>query len=79
LKSPYYQQLSDQIEPLGGLHNAHLHLDRANTLSDGYVDHGRVQVLESSHISLQKKHALIRTVHEGLAYDNGRFLKKAQK
>ena len=69
MKSPFYADLAQHIAQLGGMHNAHIHLDRANTLSDGYVDHGRVQVLESSHISLQKKHALIRTVHEGPAYD----------
>ncbi|NNE38556.1 MAG: hypothetical protein HKN08_09665, partial [Gammaproteobacteria bacterium] len=32
------------------------------------VDSGRLQVLENSHISLQKKHALIATVHDGPAY-----------
>ena len=69
MESPFYEDLRARISALGGMHNAHLHLDRANTLSDGYVDHGRVQVLKSSHISLQKKHALIRTVHEGPAYD----------
>ncbi|MBA83913.1 hypothetical protein ACSSNL_08620 [Thalassobius sp. S69A] len=69
MKSPFYTDLQVQIAALGGMHNAHIHLDRANTLADGYVDHGRVHVLESSHISLQKKHALIRTVHEGPAYD----------
>jgi cytosine/adenosine deaminase-related metal-dependent hydrolase len=47
-----------------------MHLDRAYTLEDGYVDQGKLRVLESSHISLQKKHALIQTVHEGRAYDS---------
>lgn len=57
------------MDRLGGYFNAHVHLDRANTLDDGYVDHGRVRVLESSHISLQEKHKLIASVHEGPAYD----------
>jgi cytosine/adenosine deaminase-related metal-dependent hydrolase len=69
MKTLFFRHLEQQVAELGGLHNAHLHLDRANTLDDGYVDHGRLPVLSSSHISLQKKHALIRTVHEGPAYD----------
>jgi len=69
MKSPFYDELAAEVRRLGGYHNAHLHLDRANTLSDGYVDLGQLHVLENSHISLQKKHALIQTVHEGPAYD----------
>ncbi len=69
LQSPYFELLRREVAKFGGFHNAHLHLDRINTLDDGYVDHGRVQVLESSSISLQKKHALLNTVHEGMAYD----------
>ena len=69
LKSPFYDVLRRRAAELGGLHNAHLHLDRINTLDDGYVDHGRVRVLESSHISLQEKHKLIASVHDGPAYD----------
>lgn len=69
LRSPFYDTLRARIAELGGMHNAHLHLDRANTLDDGYVDHGRLRVLESSHISLQRKHALIASVHDGPAYD----------
>lgn len=33
------------------------------------VDQGKLKVLDNSHISLQKKHALIATVHDGPAYD----------
>jgi cytosine/adenosine deaminase-related metal-dependent hydrolase len=69
VKSPYYSDLAALVEDQGGYHNAHLHLDRAYTLDDGYVDQGKLRVLESSHISLQKKHALIQPVHEGRAYD----------
>lgn len=69
MKTLFYRLLDTRIAELGGMFNAHLHLDRADTLDEGYVDHGRLHVLLSSHISLQKKHALIRTVHEGRAYD----------
>lgn len=64
------------VAAAGGFHNAHLHLDRVHTLDDGYVDAGRVRVLESSHISLQRKHALIATVHEGRAYDREDLLRR---
>jgi len=69
LESLFYRQTRAEIAALGGHHNAHLHLDRAHTLDPGYVDHGRIDVLRASHISLQKKHALIATVHDGPAYD----------
>ena len=69
MTSPFFAKLRDEVERLGGYLNAHVHLDRANTLEDGYVDHGQLRVLENSHISLQQKHKLIATVHEGRAYD----------
>jgi len=68
LPTKFYRDVGSEISRLGGFHNAHLHLDRANTLDDGYVDSGNLSVLANSHISLQKKHALIATVHEGKAY-----------
>ncbi len=76
MKTLFYRRLQAEVEKLGGYHNAHLHLDRANTLDDGFVDHGRVEVLESSHISLQKKHALIQTVHDGPAYDQDNLIER---
>ncbi|WDR01774.1 hypothetical protein PSQ19_13665 [Devosia algicola] len=78
LKSPFYDRLRVLVARHGGLHNAHLHLDRINTLEDGYVDQGRVHVLESSAISLQKKHALINTVHDGPAYGRDDMLARVE-
>lgn len=69
MASLFYRRVRAAVDALGGFHNAHLHLDRAHTLDDGFVDHGRLTVLESSAMSLQRKHALIATVHEGPAYD----------
>lgn len=69
MKSTFYDLFHAKVEALGGFHNAHLHLDRAYTLDSGYVDHGKVEVLESSHMSLQTKHALIHSIHAGPAYD----------
>lgn len=67
---PFFEKLRAQMQDLGGFHNAHTHLDRAYTLADGYVDYGKLRVLENSHISLQQKHKLIATVHNGPAYDD---------
>ena len=65
----FYERLTSRIEALGGLHNAHLHLDRSGTLDEAYLAPARHRVLESSHISLQEKHGLIETLHSGPAYD----------
>lgn len=48
--------------------NAHVHLDRAATLADSYLEHESFSVLDNSHISLQKKHHLIGAIHAGPAY-----------
>ncbi|WP_425037875.1 hypothetical protein [Primorskyibacter sp. S187A] len=75
----FYRRVREAVDALGGFHNAHLHLDRANTLDDGFVDHGRLSVLESSAISLQKKHALIATVHDGPAYDRDNLIARVDE
>ncbi len=79
MNGPFFDKLRAEVARLGGYHNAHVHIDRAETLEDGYVDHGRLRVLENSHISLQQKHKLIASVHEGPAYeapDLGRRVRK---
>lgn len=68
-RSPFFSRLREEISRLGGMHNAHLHLDRANTLDDRYFEHAGLRVLDNSYISLQKKHALINAVHAGPAYE----------
>lgn len=67
-RSPYFARLRKEIAELGGMFNAHLHLDRANTLDDRYLAHANLRILENSHISLQKKHYLINAIHSGPAY-----------
>lgn len=67
--SPFYEQLSARVAELGGLFNAHLHLDRAGTLPDHYMAHGDHRILDSSYISLHEKHNLINVLHSGPAYD----------
>jgi cytosine/creatinine deaminase len=69
IPTPFYQQLADRINELGGIFNAHLHLDRAGTLSDHYWQCADLHVQSNSHISLHKKHALIAKLHNGPAYE----------
>ncbi|MHA6297950.1 amidohydrolase family protein [Devosia sp. CAU 1758] len=66
-RSPFFAQLRERINSLGGMFNAHVHLDRAGTLDDRYFK-GTLQILENSHISLQQKHHLIASIHAGPAY-----------
>jgi cytosine/adenosine deaminase-related metal-dependent hydrolase len=67
--NPFYDKLRYEIRALGGMHNAHLHLDRAGTLDNHYIEHSGHRILESSYISLQKKHSLINALHSGPAYE----------
>lgn len=70
-RTAFFRDFFERTEALGGMHNAHLHLDRAGILDDRYFvdcDHG---VLQSSHASLNKKHHLINNIHNGPAYEEG--------
>ena len=55
----FYSTLRDSVHRYGGYHNAHLHLDRSNTLD--YND-------SANHLSLTQKHRLISDVHKGPLY-----------
>ena len=66
--SPFYRGLLERIEQLGGMHNAHLHLDRAGTLEDQYLRVEGRSILETSYVSLHEKHHLIHNIHAGPAY-----------
>jgi cytosine/adenosine deaminase-related metal-dependent hydrolase len=69
-RSPYFSRLRDEVARLGGMHNAHLHLDRAGTLDERYfAQAGNLSVLDNSYISLKKKHSLINQIHAGPAYE----------
>lgn len=65
----YFSELVDRIATLGGLHNAHLHLDRAGTY------HRTVQLLaeqgvgNGSSLPIAGKHAVIPLVHASELFD----------
>lgn len=67
--SPFHERLRSRTAELGGLFNAHLHLDRAYTLDDRYLPRREMRVLEQFHISLHEKHHLIHDLHAGPAYE----------
>jgi cytosine deaminase len=64
----WFQRLDAEIKKLGGMFNAHLHLDRAGTLDESYMERIGHRILDTSHVSLHKKHSLISDLHEGPAY-----------
>jgi len=66
--TPFYDRLGASIRKLGGIFNAHLHLDRAGTLDDEYLAGIGYHVLDNSHVSLHQKHSMIADLHRGPAY-----------
>ena len=69
----WYRRLDAAITELGGMFNAHLHLDRAGTLDEVYMESIGHRILDTSHTSLHRKHSLITTLHQGLAYTQEDF------
>jgi len=65
----FHDRLATAVTHGGGMFNAHLHLDRAGTLDDAYMQSSGHRILANSHISLQKKHSLINSLHAGPAYE----------
>lgn len=70
-RSPYFEQLRTKITDLGGMFNAHLHLDRAGTFDDKYFETAQLTLSDTDHISLHRKHALIANIHSGPGYEPG--------
>lgn len=72
-RSPFYIELEHHIAKTGGMHNAHLHLDRAGTTDEHYLTVDNSHVLASSHVSLHEKHSLINNLHASPAYSEVDF------
>lgn len=66
--TPFYTMVHERIMELGGIFNAHLHLDRAGTLAETKKILDAAKVGES-HISLAYKHSLIPSIHSSRCYD----------
>jgi cytosine/adenosine deaminase-related metal-dependent hydrolase len=69
----WYRRLDAAIRAQGGMFNAHLHLDRAGTLDEVYMESVGHRILEKSYVSLHAKHGLITNLHQGRAYQRDDF------
>ena len=67
--TPFYKQLQIQIDKLGGMHNAHIHLDRAGTLESHFWEVTEVDPDVVANASLAAKHSMIQNLHAGPAYE----------
>src|ERR1044072_2864411 len=61
--TPYFQDLERRIAGLGGMFNAHLHLDRAGTYHETVQMLSAKGVQDGASLSLAGKQALIPMVH----------------
>lgn len=75
-KHPWFQKVEEKLKEYGGGFNAHLHLDRADTLDDYYLSHVNLQPLEKSYISLMRKHSLIHDLHTGPAFKRDNLVER---
>lgn len=67
-KTPFYEKFAEAVNHLGGYFNAHLHLDRAGTLDDIYMQSADFRILHNSSVSLLKKHSMINVLHAGIGF-----------
>lgn len=76
-QTPYFAQLRQRIQELGGLFNAHLHLDRSGTYDETrrLLDHDGDDGV--SHLSLSKKHSLIPAIHASRCYEPEELRRRA--
>jgi len=74
--TPYFQELAERIASLGGLFNAHLHLDRAGTYHETVRMLSLKGVEDGASLSLAGKHALIPMVHASPLYERGNLTER---
>ncbi len=74
--SPYDKMLLESVQGLGGFFNAHVHLDRADTLSQGYLEHINTTPIRASILPLSVKQNLAGDLHRGIAYTEGNLKKR---
>lgn len=67
--TPYFKELEQRIAELGGMFNAHLHLDRAGTYHETVRLLDQKGVYDGASFSLAGKHALIPMIHASSLYE----------
>lgn len=68
-KTPFFDVFYHHVQMFGGLFNAHLHLDRANTLKLSATGGDGASYSAAIHVSLHEKHRRIADIHSGADYD----------
>ena len=70
-ETPFFQDLRERIRALGGIFNAHLHLDRSGTYHEtNEMLSAGTSGAETSSLSLSAKHSLIPAIHASHFYDD---------
>jgi cytosine/creatinine deaminase len=73
-ETPFFAALRQRVGELGGLFNAHLHLDRSGTLEQTSTMLSAQQAeAELSSLSLSAKHSLIPAIHASQCYEPSRL------
>jgi cytosine deaminase len=75
--SRFFGQLYERIAALGGIHNAHLHLDRSGTLDATRKILSNRERGRESQLSLAAKHSLIPAIHASPCYDRPAMAERA--
>lgn len=76
-ETPFFSDLRDRIQALGGVFNAHLHLDRSGTYHDtNELLNASTTGAETSYLSLSAKHSIIPTIHASHCYDDEELAKR---
>lgn len=68
-RTPFFSELARAIEDLGGLFNAHLHLDRAGTYHETMELLAKSKIRDAAALPISGKHALIPMIHDSSMYD----------
>jgi cytosine deaminase len=74
--TPYFQELERRIAGLGGMFNAHLHLDRTGTYHETVEMLSARGVEDGASLSLAGKHALIPMVHASKLYEQANLTER---
>ena len=78
-ETPFFSALRSRVRALGGLLNAHLHIDRAGTLEETIRIIGTQRnTSDMSSLSLSAKHSLIPVMHDSDCYDEKKLRQRVK-
>lgn len=76
--TPFFSDLCRQIDALGGMFNAHLHIDRSGTYDETLTILSQLKTGDASVLSLAQKHSVIPAIHDSDCYETGRLEGRVQ-